>query len=248
MTRSSLHDKAVVITRSISQNESLRRLLEARGAHVVEVPLIAIAEPDDEGRERDEVLQKFHEFDWVVVTSPNGAERVSPFIAAALAAGDATRFPHIASVGEATSRALGTASTLVAEPARASVLAAVFPEGAGSVCVVQGNLADSALADAIANKGWTVTRVVAYHTVHLRPPAELMTPALTSDVLLLASGSAAHAWFDSFGTQTPHVVVTIGPETTKVARDLGIQVTATATEQSLESLIDTADEAIASSM
>lgn len=246
MTRSSLQEKSVVITRSISQNESLRRLLEARGAHVVEVPLIAIAEPDDEGRERDEVLQKFQEFDWVVVTSPNGAERVSPFIAAALAAGDATRFPHIASVGDATSRALGTRPALVAEPARASVLAGMFPEGDGSVCVVQGNLADTALVDAIAAKGWTVTRVVAYHTVHLRPPPELVTPALESDVLLLASGSAAHAWFDSFGTHTPPVVVTIGPETTKVARDLGIEVTATATEQTLESMIDTADEAIAS--
>jgi len=244
--RNTLQEKSVVITRSISQNESLRRLLEARGAHVVEVPLIAIAEPDDEGRERDEVLQKFQEFDWVVVTSPNGAERVAPFVAAALAAGDAVRFPHIASVGDATSRALGTTSTLVAQPARASVLAELFPTGSGSVCVVQGNLADSALVDAIANKGWTVTRVVAYHTVHLRPPPELMTPALASDVLLLASGSAAHAWFDSFGTQTPSVLVTIRPETTTVAQELGCEVTATAPEQTLESLIDTAVEAIAS--
>ena len=51
---SSLNGRHVVITRSIAQNESLRRLLEARGAHVVEVPLIAIAEPEDEGRERAE--------------------------------------------------------------------------------------------------------------------------------------------------------------------------------------------------
>ncbi|MEY3506029.1 MAG: hypothetical protein RI898_782, partial [Actinomycetota bacterium] len=49
----SLEGRSVVITRSIAQNESLRRLLEARGARVVEVPLIAVVEPDDEGRERD---------------------------------------------------------------------------------------------------------------------------------------------------------------------------------------------------
>jgi uroporphyrinogen-III synthase len=246
MTNGALHDKSVVITRSISQNESLRQLLEARGAHVVEVPLIAIAEPEDEGRERDAVLQKFQDFDWIVVTSPNGAERIAPFIAAAQAAGDATHFPHIASVGEATSRVMGMTPTLEAEPARANVLASMFPEGMGSVCVVQGNLADSALTDAITAKGWNVTRVVAYQTVHLRPPPELMTPALASDLLLLASGSAATAWFDSFGTQTPPLVVTIGPETTKVAQDLGIEVSATAPEQTLWSLIDTADEAIAS--
>ena len=80
---SPLDSHSIVITRSISQNESLRRLLEARGARVVEVPLIAIAEPEDEGRERDEVLQRFHEFDWIVVTSPNGADCVAPFLTAA---------------------------------------------------------------------------------------------------------------------------------------------------------------------
>ena len=90
---SSLDGRSVVITRSITQNESLRRLLEAHGADVVEVPLIAIAEPDDEGRERDEVLQRFHEFDWIVVTSPNGAERVAPFISAAKA-NSSSESPH----------------------------------------------------------------------------------------------------------------------------------------------------------
>jgi len=59
---------------------------------IVEVPLIAVVEPDDEGRERDEVLQRFEDFDWIVVTSPNGADRVSPFFSAAHAAGDAKRY------------------------------------------------------------------------------------------------------------------------------------------------------------
>ena len=47
-----LEGRTVVITRAATQNHSLRRMLEARGAVVVEVPLIAIAEPEDEGRER----------------------------------------------------------------------------------------------------------------------------------------------------------------------------------------------------
>jgi uroporphyrinogen-III synthase len=192
-----LEGRSVVITRSIAQNESLRRLLEARGARVVEVPLIAVVEPDDEGRERDEVLQRFEDFDWIVVTSPNGADRVAPFLSAAHAAGDAKRFPLLAAVGEATARSVGTPVALCAEPARSDVLAQQFPEGSGSVLVVQGNLADNQLSDDIEAKGWTVTRVVAYRTVHLRPTKEMMLPALSADVLLLASGSAATAWFDA---------------------------------------------------
>lgn len=240
-----LNDRSVVITRSISQNESLRRLLEARGAQVVEVPLIAIAEPDDEGRERDEVLQRFEDFDWIVVTSPNGADRIAPFFSAAIAAGDVEHFPKLAAVGEATARSLGVAVALTAEPARSDVLAGSFPDGNGDVLVVQGNLADDELSDAIASKGWTVTRVVAYRTVQLRPTPDMMTPALAADVLLLASGSAATAWFDAFGESTPPVVVAIGPSTAKVAATLGIDVSGVATEQTLAAMIETAERLLA---
>ena len=240
----SLEGRSVVITRSIAQNESLRRLLEARGARVVEVPLIAVVEPDDEGRERDEVLQRFEDFDWIVVTSPNGADRVAPFLSAAHAAGDAKRFPLLAAVGEATARSVGTPVALCAEPARSDVLAQQFPEGSGSVLVVQGNLADNQLSDDIEAKGWTVTRVVAYRTVHLRPTKEMMLPALSADVLLLASGSAATAWFDAFGASTPPYVVAIGPSTAKVAVNLGLEVSAIASEQTLDSLIETAERVI----
>jgi uroporphyrinogen-III synthase len=239
-----LDGRSVVITRSASQNASLRMLLEARGAVVIEVPLIAIEEPEDEGRERDAVLQQVVDFDWVVVTSPNGAERVAPFVSAALAAADHDHFPRFAAVGAATADSLRTHVDLVAEPARASVLAEEFPRGNGSVLVVQGNLADDDLALAIGAKGWDVTRVVAYRTVHLRPTPGMMQAALDADALLLASGSAASAWVDAFGVAAPPVVVSIGPSTTGVAESLGITVSATAPGQSLEALIEAAANSI----
>jgi len=242
-----LDDKAVVITRSASQNASLRLLLEAAGAQVVEVPLLSIEEPEDNGRMRDELLQQFDQFEWLVVTSPNGAERVAPFLAASAAAGDAVRVPHIAAVGEATAQSLGIpvdAVELVASPARSSVLVEQFPSGEGTVLLVQGDLADNELAEGLATKGWIVARVDAYRTVQLRPSAEMMIPALGADALLLASGSAASAWFDAFGTSTPPVVVSIGPSTTKIAQRLGLEVTATSSEQTLEGLVATADEAL----
>lgn len=240
-----LDGKSVVVTRSASQNASLRMLLEARGAEVIEVPLLSIEEPEDNGYLRDELLQKFDQFDWLVITSPNGADRVAPFLAASAAAGDAQRMPRIAAVGEATAQSLGLttdAVDLVASPARASVLVEQFPEGSGTVLLVQGDLADNEVADGLATKGWIVARVTAYRTVQLRPSPEMMVPALAADVLLLASGSAASAWFDAFGSSTPAIVVSIGPSTTKVAQRLGIDITATAPEQTLASLVATAEE------
>lgn len=233
-----------MITRATNQNATLRALLEERGAEVVEVPLISIEEPEDEGRERDAMLQRIEQFDWVIVTSANGAERVAPFLSAARAAGDTPVLPHLAAVGDATARVLGTTADLVAEPARASVLAGEFPEGAGEVLLVQGDLADDGLEVSIAAKGWSVTKVVAYRTVAVRPSPEQRGPALAADVLLLASGSAAGAWFDAFGSDTPPVVVSMGPSTTRTAEQLGISVTATADEQTLEAMIRTAANSI----
>jgi uroporphyrinogen-III synthase len=234
----------VVVTRSASQNATFRVLLEECGARVVEMPLLSIEEPEDEGRERDAMLQRIHTFDWVVVTSPNGAERVAPFVSAAGAAADSPVFPRFAAVGAATARVLGVHTDLVAEPARASVLADVFPQGTGRVLLVQGNLADEGLAAAVAGRGWDVTQVVAYRTVSVVPGDDVRGPAMSADVLMLASGSAASAWFDAFGTDTPAVVVSIGPSTTRVAEQLGMHVTVTAEEQTLGAMIRAAANSI----
>lgn len=241
----SLDGRTVVITRSASQNAPLAALLRAQDARVVELPLLSIEEPEDEGRERDAVLQRVHEFDWLVITSPNGAERVSPFLKAARAADDSLPMPHIAVVGEATESVLGEMCELVAQPARAQVLVSEFPHGRGTVLLVQGDLADHEVATGISGKGWNVTSVVAYRTVSLRPAKEMMLPALAADVLMLASGSAARAWFDMFGATTPPVVVSIGPSTSAVAEKLGIDVTITANEQSLSGLVDAASAVFA---
>lgn len=235
-----LEERTIVITRSVAQNAPLAELLRGCGARVVELPLLSIEEPEDEGRERDTVLQRLHEFDWLVVTSPNGAERVSPFLKAARAADDTIPVPRFAVVGDATQSVLDEACELVARPARGEVLVKEFPEGSGTVLVVQGDLADQQVSDGLAAKGWNVTKVVAYRTVSLRPEKDMLLPALAADVLMLASGSAARAWFDMFGASTPPVVVSIGPSTTSVAEKLGISVTATASDQSLAGLVEAA--------
>jgi uroporphyrinogen-III synthase len=239
-----IENKSIVVTRAASQNGRLSEMLRERGGQVIEVPLISIEEPEDEGRERDEVLHDVSRFSWIVVTSPNGAERVAPFLNAAVAADDLAPFPRLAAVGSATQRSLGRPADIVAEPARASVLAEIFPSGNGAVLVVQGDRAPDDIPVALRAKGWDVTRVVAYRTVQLRPTDEMIERALAADALLLASGSAASAWFDAFGSTTPPVVVSIGPSTTAVAERLGLEVHVTAEEQSIEALVEATESAL----
>lgn len=238
-----------VVTRAAAQNRELAELLAERGARVIEMPLIAIEEPEDSGRERDEVLQRLETFDWIVVTSPNGAERVAPFLEAAVAADDTMPLPRIAVVGEATERTLGRRADLVASPARGAVLVGQFPDrrdGASSqVLVVQGDLADDTVVDGLAAKGWSVSRVVAYRTVQLHPGAGAGDEVRSADVLFLASGSAASAWYGAFGATTPSTVITIGPSTTAVARRLGLEVSATADEPTVVAMVETAERIIA---
>ena len=232
-------NRTVIVTRAVTQNSQLSEMLRAHGAYVIEVPLISIEEPEDDGRERDEVLHGLSSFEWIVVTSPNGADRVAPFLHAALAADDTAPFPNLAAVGAATQRSLGRPADLVAEPARASALIEMFPEGTGSVLVVQGDRAPEDVPNALRAKGWDVTKVIAYRTVQLRPTDEMVNQASEADALLLASGSAASAWFETFGAKTPPIVISIGPSTTLVAERLGLEIHATAEEQTLECLVET---------
>ena len=69
-----LAGRRVIVTRE--RPGELASLLEARGATVVHVPLIEVVEPLDAGEALARELDRLDEFDWVVVTSPAGAERV----------------------------------------------------------------------------------------------------------------------------------------------------------------------------
>lgn len=236
---SALDGLSVVITRAPHQNEPLRGELERRGARVIEMPLIEIVDPDDGGVALRREMANAGSFDWLVVTSPNGAER----IAHVLEGGDRT--PNVAVVGDATGRALGCEVTLTAEPATAEALVGSFPDGNGTVLLVQGNLADDSLRNALESKGWRVTRVEAYRTRASRPGDDVIESSRAADIVLFASGSAVRSWHESIG-EPPRCTVVIGPSTAEVARRLGFDVAETADPHTLEGLVVAAERAACS--
>ena len=212
-------------------------LLEQRGAEVVDLPLIEIIDASDGGAALEHAVSHVAEFDWLVVTSPNGAERVARLLP------DGERRPMIAVVGDATARALGCEVTLTADPATAAALASQFPDGTGSVLLVQGDLADDMMRRSLTAKGWHVTRVEAYRTAATRPAPDVIETATHADIVLFASGSAVRSWRDFVGV-APRCTVVIGPSTADVARSVGYEVAEVADPHSLEGLVEAAERAV----
>jgi uroporphyrinogen-III synthase len=234
-----LSGRTVVIARAAEQSGRLRALLETEGATVVEVPTIAIEPAHDGGRMLREALRDV--WDWVVVTSPNGAER-----AVAAAGGRAAALAlRWAVVGPGSADALamlGIHAALVPERFVAEGLVEVFPDppaGGGRVLLAQAEAARPVLADGLQARGWEVSTVVAYRTVPVTPPPELLQAAVAADAIAFTSGSTVDGYVRAAGAGAlPPVVVAIGPVTSAAVAAHGLAVAVEADPHSLAGLVE----------
>lgn len=235
-----LAGRRVVVTRAADQADDLAALLAAAGAVPVIMPLITIVTDQPECA-RLAALDPAT-FEWLVVTSPNGARHYL----------DAHRSAptQVAAVGTATAATLaagGLHATLVPAEQRATGLLAEFPAGPGRVLLVQAATAEATLSAGLAEIGWQVTVVAPYRSVPARPTAGEHLAALAADAVLFTSGSAAAAWVAVFGSTTPPVVVAIGPRTAVAATNAGLKVDVVATDHSLPGVVAALERHLAGS-
>ena len=227
---SALAGRRVVVTRAADQADELATLLTDEGAVAVVVPLIEIV--PEAGAAAALAALDPHEFEWLVVTSPNGAR--------AYLEAHATAPANVAAVGTATAAALtagGLRVTLVPIDQRAVGLLNVFPSGRGRVLLVHAVDAEPTLASGLQETGWQVTASSPYRSAPAHPPTSQLLAALTADAVLFASGSAARAWVTVFGLTTPPLVVAIGPQTATAVEQAGLKVSLVAADHSLPGLV-----------
>lgn len=225
-----LRGHRVVVTRAAAQAAPLIALLEAAGAVPVVVPLIQVV---DEPAEMARLARTIPtDFDWVVATSPNGAERLRDRLV-----GTSSPHPRRAAVGAATAAVLGDCD-LVAGQQSARGLVDRFPPNAGRVLVVQAVDAAPTLVTGLLAAGAEVAVITPYRSVGVRPDARMQLQALSADAVLFASGSAARAWVDAFGTSTPPITVAIGPQTATDAGAIGLKIDLVAADHSLAGMVD----------
>ncbi len=228
-----LAGRRVVVTRALDQADELVELLRAHGAVPVLVPMVQIVdEPDGVTRL---AAVRHDDFDWLVVTSPNGARSYTRIHPSAPA--------QVAAVGTATAAALadgGVQVTLVPAVQRADGLVDEFPDApgvGGDVLLVQAVDAEPTMAAGLSARGWRVTAIAPYRTVAARPTAGEHLAALAADAVVFASGSAASFWVQIFGTSAPPLVVAIGPRTAAATRGFGLKVDLVATDHSMKGLV-----------
>ncbi len=236
----------VGVTREGEGAQRLGRALAEHGLVPVVVPLISRAAPSDEGRSLRSAVMRAGRGDWIVVTSPNGADAV---LGAVDAVADGVR---VAAVGPATAErlagggwrvdlvptrydaaSLATALVELAEPRRAVVAVSALAEPRRAVVAVSA-LADDTVEAALTADGWDVERVDAYRIVSRAPsPAEAAELA-GCEVVTLASGSAAEVLAR---LQVDRPVVCMGRVTAERAAELGLDVRGVADPSTLAGLV-----------
>ena len=197
----------VVVTRPVGQERSLVEALRTAGYDTVHVPLIVVEPIDDEPID-------VAGYDWVIVTSANGARELRRRMRGVPA--------RTAAIGAATAEALGGAD-LVPRVSTQEGLLAELPRPAGRVLFAAAEGARTLLPDALG-----ADVVVLYRTLELAPER------LDGDLVVLASPSAARA-LARVEPRPP--AVSIGPETTRAAREAGVEILAEAPTHDVPGLV-----------
>ncbi len=235
-----LQNRRVVVTRPEEHNAGLRDALAARGAEVVEMPLIEITLDGDEAVAA-EIFSMISEYDWLVFTSANGVRGFFKKFFERFKDLRCLGPCRIACVGPGTQKAvedLHLEVDLVPEKHTGEALAEKLIAEQDlenlKVCVVTGNRNPDALARLLTEKARAITDAFpCYSTADAdigEHPALSDFRARGADFIVFASGSAVQSFVAQAATlrleksATRPQVVAIGNPTASALRQAGIPV------------------------
>ena len=220
----------VLVTRAAEDSHKLSGRLAEHGIAAVCVPTIEVEMLPD-ALELEEIVRRLPSFDWVIVTSANGAR-------AARATGDRLNLElaagRWAAVGRATARELsdaGVSNAWMPDIATAGALAEELPvEPGDAVLWIHGDLADQSLAHRLAARGATVTTACGYRTVVGPSASRPLLDRALADGPFAALTFASPSTIDGLLQLAPPgareilmaiPVASVGPRTTTAARAAG---------------------------
>ena len=236
-----LFGRRIVITRAAEQSSRLADALGAAGASVISVPSIEIADASDGGAALRAAAERVADFEWVVLSSPNGARRFLD------AVGDPRRLAGtgLAAIGPGTAAVL-TERSLVADlvPDRyvAEGLVEAFPERTvgrhGAVLLPRAAVARDVLPEGLRSQGWEVEIVEAYRTLPASLTATQLEAVEEADAVAFASSSAVRSFVAAVATdRRPSVAIVIGPITAETARACGFATVVESEEPTIQGLV-----------
>ncbi len=218
----------ILVTAEREAGKKLANALRKRGLSPIVLPCIRVLPPEDD-EPLLQSLARVQDFDWIVITSSNGANALEH----ALELADRRSLPSIAAVGPATAKKLESAGfvvTIVPEHARSDVLLAdLVARGVDSrrILLPLGNLADDRLERGLKSAGAIPLRVEAYRTIEgvedIGTARRLVGEPPEVEIVAHMSGSAARGLLSALGldlfASLRHVC--IGPRTAAEVEALG---------------------------
>jgi uroporphyrinogen III methyltransferase / synthase len=241
-----LSGKRIVVTRSRKQAGALSGKLRALGAHVFELPTIRI-EPPTDLREFAELIQDAHAYDWIVFTSANGVEAFFEIFFKLFDDAREIGGTRIAAIGPVTAQRVKDFHLHVDLQPDESVAEAVVREfrkqGVENlrILLVRAEKGRDVLSKQLSALGAIVDEGFAYRTV---PETRDTTGARRqlleegADLITFTSSSTVEN-FLALDLPWPKEmrIASIGPITSKTARDRGLKIDVEASCHDIDGLV-----------
>jgi uroporphyrinogen-III synthase len=235
-----LAGKLVLVTRPADQAEALVALLKRRGAIAVVAPAIQIVPVRSAALTRALKDLSAGEFEWMTLTSQATVQMLSERLESARQVR-----AKVAAIGDGTAGAFARWARrkpdLMPAAFTTLALARAFPRGTGRVLCARADIAPPGLEDALAAKGWSLTRVDAYRTsfpraLPLQARRELERGNV--DAVTFTSASAVRGFVGALrAVRGDPKVVCIGSVTAAEARARGLRVAAVAKPHTMEGIV-----------
>lgn len=255
-----LAGRRVIVGRAKAQAGALAKLLRGKGASVTAIPFIEIRKPKS-FKSLDQVLKDILEYDWLILTSVNGAEalfermqklRMEPGWLAHL---------RIAAIGPATKAAIEKhgleVSVVPKEYIAESVVASLKKKVEGrNVLLVRAKVARDVIPNELRKAGAAIDVVEAYQTVLPKASRKALLSALKDakkrpDVITFTSSSTAKNFVELIGTETAYSglldgvnLASIGPVTTSTLKELGLKADIRAKQYTIAGLVEAISKAL----
>jgi len=241
-----LSGKRIVVTRTRKQASALSSKLRALGANVLELPTIRI-EPPTDLRAFAELVQDSHAYDWIIFTSANGVEAFFEIFFKLYDDAREIGGARIAAIGPATAQRVKDFHLHVDLQPEDFVAEAVVREFQKQgdvenlrILLVRAEKARDVLPKQLSALGAIVDEAFAYQTVlETRDTgARRQLSAEGADLITFTSSSTVEN-FLALGLPWPKgmQVASIGPITSKTARDHGLKIDTEARRHDIDGLV-----------
>lgn len=253
-----LFGKRILVTRARSQASEMIKKIEELGGEAINFPVLEIVPVQDEQRLAilDEALERLADFSWLVFTSVNGVECFFQRMREQQI--DVRKLVHarIAAVGPKTAAALrdlgllcdALPATFQAEGLVELLLPMLKP--GDKVLIPRSSIARDILPDALQEAGIEVCPVDVYDNVPADDHVDWVVEMLQHgdiDIITFASSSSVKYFVESLrkqgfavpqGLPSRTKIACIGPITETTAKEYGFNVSGTAKEATIESMVD----------